>query len=173
MLENENVQAHVGDTNRYYEIGFIITPSIEEANVQTVSTEIAGLIAKVGGNVIDGEEPKLRRLAYPMYKVIGGQKIAATTGYFGWTKFEIDQEKSAEGVQSIEKALKTIEEILRSLVIKTVKEKTYTPREPEPMEMEADVIAPEEIVDVPEEVDAVVAADDSREGEVVEETKEE
>ena len=77
------------DSNRYYEIGFVITPSIEEGNALTVSKEMRALISKHGGNVIDGEEPRLRRLAYPIYKVIGGQKIAAVTGFFGWTKFEI------------------------------------------------------------------------------------
>lgn len=165
---------NISDTNRYYEIGFVISPSIEEENAKTVGKEIGALVAKLGGNVIDGEEPRLRRLAYPMYKVIAGQKIAATTGYFGWTKFEIDQEKSAEAVETLAKNLKSIEEILRSILIKTVKEKTYTPKEPEEMiDEEADVIAPEEIVGEPVEVDAVVTADDSREGEVVVETKEE
>jgi ribosomal protein S6 len=164
---------NVSDTNRYYEIGFVVTPSIEESNAQTVSKEIGALISKLGGNVIDGEEPRLRRLAYPIYKVIGGQKIAATTGYFGWTKFEIDQEKSAEVVETLGKSLKTVEELLRFLLIKTVKEKTYTPKEPEPIDEAADVLEPEEAMIEPVEVDAVVTSDDSREGEVVEETKEE
>jgi ribosomal protein S6 len=169
MAEENNI----GDMNRYYEVGFMVTPSLEETNVQTVAKEINALITKLGGSVIDGEEPRLRRLAYPIYKVIGGQKIAATTGYFGWSKFEIDQEKSAEAVETLGKNLKGIEELLRFILIKTVKEKTYTPREPEAMENEEDLVAPDEIIGEPVEIEATVAADDSREGEVVAETKEE
>lgn len=159
------------DTNKYYEIGFVITPSIEEENAKIVSKEISSFITKLGGNIIDGEEPRLRRLAYPMYKVISGQKIAATSGFFGWTKFEIDSEKSSEAVQTIEKELKTIQELLRFILVKTVKEKTYIPKEPEAVEEEVPqegVIEEEIAEDGPEQ-----ASDDSREEEVVEEEKEE
>ncbi|HEY9586268.1 MAG TPA: 30S ribosomal protein S6 [Candidatus Paceibacterota bacterium] len=158
------------DSNRYYEIGFVITPSIEEGNALTVSKEMRALISKHGGNVIDGEEPRLRRLAYPIYKVIGGQKIAAVTGFFGWTKFEIDSEESSNAIPAIEKGLKDVKEIIRFLLVKTAREKTYSPREPEQIE---EIFTEETLATIPKAVEIQPSAEDSREGKVVEAEKEE
>ncbi len=165
MTENNS------DSNKYYEIGFVLAPTLEEANAQTVSKEIEAAVGRAGGTVVDGEGPRLRRLAYPIYKIIGGQKIAATTGFFGWTKFSIESDGAGERVAKLEQELKKINEILRFLLIKTVKEKTYTPRAPE---VEEEILAPESMPDeTSEESNGQTASTDSREGDVVEKEKEE
>lgn len=166
----------IQDSLNYYEIAFVISPSLEEANASTVSKEIQAMVTKYGGRVVDGEEPRLRRLSFPMYKVINGQKIAATTGYFAWTKFEISSESGSEAAQSIGKELKSINELLRFLVVKTVKEKTYTPKaEPEPVEevSSGEERPVEETGEFPSDPSSDYDATMSQEGEVVEEAKEE
>lgn len=160
-------QNNVGDTNRYYEIAFVVSPSVEEEEALAISEKIGEAVKKITGHTIDGEEPRLRKLAYPIYKVINGQKIAATTGYFGWNKFEIDGEVSGDAINSLDKELSSTQEILRYLLVKTIKEKTYTPQAPEEMEEEMageDVETIEAIV--PEEA-PVSDAEASEEGNVV------
>lgn len=112
---------------RIYEIGFLVSPSVNEADVEKETAAIAALIQKNGASVIDSEAPRLRRLAYPIYKVIGADKLAATAAYFGWTKFE----GPAESAPAIEKGLSGMENLLRSIVITSVRERTYIPREGE------------------------------------------
>lgn len=164
---------NTSDTNRYYEIGFLLSPTLEESNAETVSNEIEVAISKIGGTKVDGEMPKLRKLAYPIYKVIDGKKIAATTGYFGWVKFSVEAESSTDNINNLNETVKKMGELLRFLVIKTVKEKTYTPKEPEQFEEENE---PSELVEESLELaeePAPEVENDSREGEVVETESEE
>ena len=155
------------EENKIYEVGFMISPSISEEEVSQIVSKIESAITSNGGNIFDGETPKLRRLAYPIYKTVRGAKIVATTGFFGWTKFELPAEKSFE----VEKAVRSIDEVLRSLMIKTIREKTYEPKEIEP-ELEQT----EEILDeIPAEIMEEGIVDDVSiiPTEVVEEAKEE
>ncbi len=124
----------------------MISPSVSEDEVGGIVSKIESAITNNGGNIFDGEAPKLRRLAYPLYKVVRGAKIAATTGFFGWSKFELPVEKAA----AVEKEVKIIDEVLRSLMIKTVREKTYEPKEIEPELVEE--ANEETLADVPGEV---------------------
>lgn len=156
---------------KYYEIGFLLSPTLEQINAETVGKEIDAAIGKIGGTVVDGETPRLRRLAYPIYKVISGKKIGATTGYFGWTKFSVDAEAGTENIDTLNATVEKMEEILRFILIKTIKEKTYVPQEPEQIEENVS----EEISGVEEIPDGAVpeVENDSKEGEVVVTTEEE
>jgi hypothetical protein len=59
-------------------------------------------------------------LAYPMYKVVSNKKTKFESAYFGWVKFDGDP----KGVSKIKKALEAKENVLRFIIIKTVRENT-------------------------------------------------
>lgn len=108
------------DTSKFYELGFILVPSLSVDDVQGEVKKITDLFVNAGGEMISGEAPVLIDLAYEMVKVIHAHREKCTQGYFGWMKFEIETEK----IQEIKKALDLSETILRYLLITTVAENT-------------------------------------------------
>jgi ribosomal protein S6 len=69
----------------------------------------------------------MRELAYEMIRVVNNVNIRFNVGYFGWIKFDL----SADKVKELEKNIKLDEEVIRYLVVQTVKENTvYTKRAP-------------------------------------------
>lgn len=96
-----------------YEIAYLINPDIPEDGVFGEAGKITGFIQDAHGVVGRIEEPKKRKLAYPIRK--------RTSAYFGWTTFTVAPEKIAE----IEKRLKLEKDILRSLNVEEVKRPAY------------------------------------------------
>lgn len=69
----------------------------------------------------------MRELAYEMIRVVNNVNVRFNEGYFGWIKFELSGDK----VKELEKGLKLDEEVVRFMVVKTVRENTvYTKRAP-------------------------------------------
>lgn len=62
----------------------------------------------------------MRPLAYEMSKLIQTKNTSFDHAYFGWVKFEIE---SAE-LSSVKKSIESMDEILRALFIKTIREST-------------------------------------------------
>src|SRR5258708_4021358 len=89
------------DTSKFYELGFILVPSLSAELVTLEVKKLTDLFIKAGGTQISGEAPVLIDLAYQMVKVIHAHREKCTQGYFGWMKFEIETEAIAE----IKKAL--------------------------------------------------------------------
>ncbi len=109
------------ETNsRVYELGYILVPTLEEANVPTVYGDLKELISSLDGVFISEEMPKMITLAYVMTKVIDNVKNKFNTGYFGWTKFTMEADK----VLKLKKKLDFDKNIIRFLILKTVKENT-------------------------------------------------
>ena len=81
--------------------------------------------AQVGGSLVSVGEPKLINLAYPMTKSVADTKKKFTSAYFGWIKFETSQTLMPQ----IKKAVDANPNVLRYLLIKTVRENTlFTPK---------------------------------------------
>jgi ribosomal protein S6 len=78
------------------------------------------LISSLGGEAISDEAPKIMTMAYPMFKTLKNVRTKFETGYFGWFKFSMDPEKTLE----LKKKLDLDLNIIRFLLIKTVKENT-------------------------------------------------
>jgi ribosomal protein S6 len=142
-----------------YELGFHIVPTIAEEKVANVFGDIKSLLEKNGAVFISEEYPKMRPLAYAMLKNEAGKNEKFNFAYFGWVKYELPKEAAAEVKNKLEKN----KEILRFLVIKTVRENTLyghkLPRKdnekPEAI-VAADVPVEEIIMATEEEIDKTI-----------------
>ena len=103
-----------------YEVSYLLLPSIAEEQILAKSEGLKEMLQKTLGEVISSENPVLIDLAYPMTKVVGTTRHKASSGYFGWLKFEIE----ADGISKVKKYFDSNDEVLRFLIIKTVKENT-------------------------------------------------
>lgn len=113
--------------SRVYEISFIFDNKLDEETALAKSNAIKQSIATLGGSFISEETPYMRELAYEMIRVVNNVNIRFNEGYFGWIKFELDGSK----VKELEKGLKLDEEVIRYLVVATVRENTvFTKRAP-------------------------------------------
>ena len=105
---------------RIYEIGFHFIPSLSE---DEVAGEVAGIkkaIEDAGGMFITEGYPKMRNLEYTIEVPITMPKTRFDHALFGWIKFEADVEAPA----AIKEALARNDNIIRMLIIKTVRENT-------------------------------------------------
>lgn len=110
-----------------YEVGYHLMPTIDESDVLVHVAKIKSLIDERGGIVISEEMPKLIVLAYDISKTINTKKQKFSKAYFGWVKFEMDPAK----ILDLKNKIESLPEVLRLLVIKTVKENTiHTPKIP-------------------------------------------
>ena len=113
--------------NRVYEISFIFDNKLDESAALEKSNALKQSIAALGGSFISEEQPYLRELAYEMIRVVNNQNVRFNEGYFGWIKFELDADK----VKELEKGIKLDEEVVRYMIVKTVRDNTvYTKRAP-------------------------------------------
>ncbi|MFA5933794.1 MAG: 30S ribosomal protein S6 [Candidatus Paceibacterota bacterium] len=110
--------------NKVYEISYILVPSIAEEQVAGEEQAVKDLIISLGGVMITGETPRIIDLAYDMEKMVANKKQKFSEGYFGWLKFELTPETLLEFKKAVEANVK----IIRSLIIKTVRENTYMPK---------------------------------------------
>jgi ribosomal protein S6 len=118
-MQNENIKEQEG-VSTVYEASFFLLPSLALEQVPAKTATLREAIEKAGGAMISGEEPVLIDTAYPMVKVVGTTRHKCHSGYFGWIKFEI----STEGLATIKKMFDADADVLRSLIIKTVRENT-------------------------------------------------
>jgi ribosomal protein S6 len=118
-METE-INKEKGDNVTVYEVSYILLPSLALEQVPAKASSLKGVLTSAGGAVISDEDPILIDLAYPMTKVVGVERHKATSGYFGWVKFELP----TEGMEAVKKAFDGDAQIIRYLIIKTVKENT-------------------------------------------------
>ncbi len=115
----------INDELKIYELGFHIIPSITSEDIGAEFSKVKSIIEEKGGNFISEEFPKLRPLAYQIAKAGRGGKQKYDQAYFSWIKFQAEPESLLE----IKKAVEVQENILRFIIIKTIKESTlYTPK---------------------------------------------
>lgn len=108
-----------------YEVGYHIVPAVSPENLPKEVDAIKAALGAQGATIISEEAPKLIKLAYTMVKAIGSARHKYDTAHFGWIKFEA----SPEAVVEIKKAVDGNEKVLRSLIVKTVRENTlYGPK---------------------------------------------
>ncbi len=117
-----------GDTGTIYEVSYLFLPSLASEQVPAKAAALKEMLTSASGAIISDENPILIDLAYPMTKIVGVIRHKVTSGYFGWVKFEMPKTETsagiAGGINSIKKALDNNPEIIRYLIIKTVRENT-------------------------------------------------
>ncbi len=109
------------DRMQVYEIGYLLVSSIPEEKVATEVATLKEILSKKGAEFIGEEVPELITLAYTMVKKIGPTNHRFDKGYFGWFKFEL----SAKEIESVKKVFEENVNMLRMLLINTIKENTY------------------------------------------------
>lgn len=128
-----------------YEIGYFLVSSIPEEKVADIASSLKDIILKKKGEMIGEEAPEKRPLAYSMTKKIGAKNHKFTEGYFGWFKFELETSEIIE----VKKAFESNDDVLRMLLISTVKENTYLGKKAAPTisedKIETDKVSPEAI----------------------------
>ena len=119
-MEKTLIAEELKDKSLVYEVSFLLLPSLASEQVPGKAASLKEILTSLGGEVLSGEDPVLIDLAYPMLKIIQTVRHKVNTGYFGWIKFEI----SKEGIGKVKKALDANDDIVRYLIIKTVRENT-------------------------------------------------
>lgn len=113
-MEEKNIDGRV------YEVGYLLVPTLSEEEMPVAYGSLKELIISLGGEMISDEMPKMIDLAYTMKKTIQNVRNRFDSAYFGWSKFFMDAEKVSE----LKKKLDLNTQVIRFLIVKTVKENT-------------------------------------------------
>ena len=105
---------------RIYEVGYHISPSAKEEDIEKIVAGIRSVIEKAGGSFIAEGAPSMMKLAYPMSAREGDKHVEYDRGYFGWIKFEAKTEVAS----ILEASLKQSPDFFRFMVFQTVREDT-------------------------------------------------
>ncbi len=124
---------------RVYELAYIFVPTIEGDAVnekfQSLKTYLTG--KKV--EFVAEDMPRLIELQYEMSRTIANKKTWFDEGHFGWVKFEADPSV----VKEIHDDLARDEQVVRYMIIKTVKENTIASKKPFGMRPRRDAVREE------------------------------
>lgn len=118
-LMEKQIEEKVG-VMTVYELSYILLPSLAESEIPAKVGSLKDLITEAGGAVVSFEEPCLVDLAYQMTKVTPTSRTKVESGHFGWIKFEL----SSDEAEKLKIKLDNLAEVVRYLLIKTVKENT-------------------------------------------------
>ncbi len=124
MEKKEEIVKDEAVASRVYELGYLLVPTITEETLGAEVNKLKSMIDAVGGIHIADEFPKNIPLAYDMQKVINNKNETFSQAHFGWMKFEV----SPEAVIKLKSELDRVTEIIRFLLIKTVRENTLASR---------------------------------------------
>ena len=111
---------------RVYEVGYLFVPTIADEKIAEKVESVRSAVEGASGRIISEGSPSLLDLAYPMSTVVSNKKHTYESGYFGWVKF--DAEPASIG--AIKDVLDGNSDIIRHIIIKTVREDTMTIHHP-------------------------------------------
>ncbi len=106
------------ETRPIYEIGFHVVPSVEETAVGGIADEIKAELKSGDAEIINESAPSKVRLAYTIERKGIGKYDKFDDAYFGFVKFATLR----ENIPGIEAMLRTNKNILRYLLVETVRE---------------------------------------------------
>jgi small subunit ribosomal protein S6 len=92
--------------NSRYEIGFIITPEVNEEEVKKIIESITGTITKAKGVIENLDEWGRKKLAFPIQKNL--------EGYYVFVQTEVD----GAVIATLERRLKQMEKVLRFITLR-------------------------------------------------------
>lgn len=117
----------MSETNtRTYEVGFILAPTVADAEVSASVDALKAIITKAEGVIGAEQAPEFIDLAYTMEKSIASKKMKYSQGYFGWIKFDA----TPEAIEGVKKALDGMSDIVRYIIVKSHLENAVVFRKP-------------------------------------------
>lgn len=111
-----------GSKTPVYEIGFHIVPTIAEDAIASMVEKIRATLG--GSEIIKDQFPSKVVLAYTVERSEQGKREKFNEAYFGWIKFAAER----ESIPAIEIAVRNMKEVLRYILIETVREDETSPR---------------------------------------------
>lgn len=111
---------------RTYELGFNLVPTIPEQEVAAHVDALKAHIEVATGVVGEVGAPEFIDLAYQMEKNVGSKRSKYNQAYFGWIKFEM----TPESVEVLKKALDSVNELIRYIIVKASVENTIVFKKP-------------------------------------------
>ena len=114
---------------RYYEFVFIVSPEVEEEDLEKVAARVGQMIVDGGGEVVRLESWGRRRLAYPIRRFREGHYVVGNI------------QMDPEAISGLKDRLGLTEEVIRYLLIRT----DAVPVEAVPVEAEPAVSPPEPV----------------------------
>jgi ribosomal protein S6 len=116
-------EAQVKNTTPVYEVGFHLVPALDEAGVLAAVAAIHKMLGDA--EIISETAPQRMALAYVIERATQGKRDKYSEAYFGFIKFATPR----ENIPGIEEALRANREVLRYLLVATVREDmTQAPR---------------------------------------------
>jgi ribosomal protein S6 len=113
-------------TKRFYELGYLIIPTVPEVEVGNEVDTLKSAIQKVEGSVEGEGAPEFIDLAYTMEKTVGSKKSKYAQGYFGWIKFDA----APNALEGLKKSLDGNLSLIRYILIKTSVENSIVFKKP-------------------------------------------
>ncbi len=117
----EEKNKDIGDF-QVYELGYHLLPTVSEDNLSSEISNIHSVLSNNGASVISEGIPSMRQLAYDISKKIDAKNLNFSKAYFGWIKFEMEK----VNLENLNKEIKLLKNILRFIIVKTVKENTMS-----------------------------------------------
>jgi len=116
-------QAKHTDERPIYEVGFHVAPTVSEDGVVAVVEQIRSALGGMPGNMAEAEIiseqfPQKIQLAYTIVRSDLGHREKSNEAYFGFIKFALER----EAIPAFETALRAMKDVLRFLLIETVRE---------------------------------------------------
>lgn len=99
-----------------YEVGFHIVPTIPEDGLAAVVEKVRQALGSA--EIISEQFPQKTALAYTVERSVAGKREKYNEAYFGFIKFALER----NAIPAFAEALRSMSEVLRSLVIETVRE---------------------------------------------------
>jgi ribosomal protein S6 len=120
--EEGQTQADSSEKAPVYEVGFHIVPTVAEPEVAAVVAKIKSALG--AAEIIKEEAPRKMALAYTIERSVEGKRERYAEAYFGFIKFAAEP----AAVPLLQEALRGMREILRFIIISTVREDVVVPR---------------------------------------------
>ena len=114
------------DASRFYEIGFLLSPTLPEDDAADLESDFHSTIADEGGEIVASESPEMRELSYEIEVRTEGDKQQFSRGQFGWVQFSLPASKA----DAVEDVFVQHDDVLRHLLI-SVDEEDLAPNRAE------------------------------------------
>lgn len=105
----------MSETTRTYELGYLLVPTVPEAQVESTVQTLQSAITAAGATMVATGNPEFIDLEYTMEKSVASKTNRYSQAYFGWIKFDADPET----VESLKKAFDGNNDLIRYLLVKT------------------------------------------------------